>query len=141
MKPYSRANLHTLYPNKSNTMQDTIFINDLAVTTLIGILPHERVQKQKLILDVSLTTDFTTAAESDDMRDGISYAEIADTIVAFAAEAEYGLLERFGQELINRLFSDFPAESIELKITKPGAVTHTRNIGIHMQRQRPTTTD
>ncbi|MBV7434380.1 dihydroneopterin aldolase [Cardiobacteriaceae bacterium TAE3-ERU3] len=122
-------------------MQDTIFINDLAVTTLIGILPHERVQKQKLILDVSLTTDFATAAESDDMRDGISYAEIADTIVEFATEAEYGLLERFGQELINRLFSDFPAKSIELKITKPGAVAHTRNIGIHMQRQRPATTD
>ena len=118
-------------------MQDTIFINDLAVTTLIGILPHERVQKQKLILDVSLTTDFTAAAESDDMRDGISYADIADTIVAFAAQAEYGLLERFGQELINRLFSDFPAKSIELKITKPGAVEYTRNIGIHMQRQRP----
>lgn len=117
-------------------MQDTLFIDALTVTTLIGILPHERVQKQKLILDIALTTDFSKAAESDDMRDGISYAAVADAVVAFAEHAEYGLLERFGQKLTEQLFAQFPADSIELKITKPGAVAHTRHIGIRMLRKR-----
>lgn len=118
-------------------MQDTIFIHDLSVSTLIGILPHERVQKQTLILNIELATDFQKAAASDDVRDAISYADIADSIIAFAADADYGLLERFGQALIDSLFAHYPATHITLSITKPGAVLHTRNIGIKMQRKRP----
>lgn len=117
-------------------MNDRIFIHQLRVHTLIGVLTHERVRKQTLIIDIELDTDFSAAAASDDVADAISYAEVAERIIAFAENAEFALLEAFAAALIDALFSDIPATAITLCIEKPGAISATRQVGIHMQRQR-----
>ncbi|UJF24650.1 dihydroneopterin aldolase [Suttonella sp. R2A3] len=118
-------------------MNDCIFIEQLHIDTLIGVLPHERVRKQRLIIDIELATDFSAAAASDKVSDAINYAAVADHIAAFADQAEFGLLEAFASALINSVFAAYPATTITLTIKKPGAIAATRELGIRLQRQRP----
>ena len=79
--------------------QDIIYIHAIKVRTVIGILPHERAMKQTLIIDCELGTDTRAAGASDDIADALNYAAICDSITAFAASADYQLLEAFAEAL------------------------------------------
>ena len=79
--------------------QDIIYIHAIKVRTVIGILPHERAMKQTLIIDCELGTDTRAAGASDDIADALNYAAICDSITAFAASADYQLLEAFAEPL------------------------------------------
>ncbi|MDO5090678.1 MAG: dihydroneopterin aldolase [Cardiobacteriaceae bacterium] len=117
--------------------QDIVYIRQLKVQTLIGILPHERAAKQTLIISAELGTDFRQAAQTDDVQHALNYAAISDFIADFAANAPHGLLETFAAHLTDALFAAYPAHSIRLDIQKPGAIAATQHIGISQYRERP----
>ena len=56
---------------------DTILIQDLKVSTHIGITEEERADKQELKVSVWIRTDIQAIAKSDDINDAIDYAEVA----------------------------------------------------------------
>ena len=116
--------------------QDIIYIHAIKVRTVIGILPHERAMKQTLIIDCALGTDTRTAGASDDIADALNYAAICDSITAFAANADYQLLEAFAEALAATLLEQYPAENIRLDIQKPGALEATREVGLRIYRAR-----
>ena len=116
---------------------DTVYIRELKVKSLIGILPHERCAKQTLIISIDMGTDFRAAAASDDVRHALDYAKISDFIIAFAEKSAFGLLETFAAALTDALFAEFAPHNILLDIQKPGAVAHTRQIGIRQYRENP----
>ncbi len=118
------------------TYTDTIFLNDIKTQSLIGILPHERAKKQTLIISIALETNFSQAQHSDDITHALNYTTIGDFIINFADKAEYALLERFGNELCQALFTFCSAKVIHLTITKPGAIPHTQAVGLKMTRIR-----
>ena len=116
--------------------QDIIYIHAIKVRTVIGILPHERAMKQTLIIDCELGTDTRAAGTSDDIKDVLNYAAICDSITAFAANADYQLLEAFAEALAATLLAQYPAENICLSIQKPGALETTREVGLRIYRER-----
>lgn len=50
-----------------------------------GVFPAEKRQGQKFVVDVVVWTDFRRAAETDDLRHTVSYAELADLVVRMVA--------------------------------------------------------
>lgn len=117
-------------------MKDTIFLNQIAVQTLIGILPHEQAGKQTLILSLALETDFNAAIDSDDIGDALNYAALAEFIETFAAQTQFGLIETFAGALIDAIFLEFSTSAITLTVQKPGALRQTREVGLKMRRER-----
>lgn len=115
---------------------DKIFIRDLEVNTIIGVLPHERTQPQSLIISIEIFTDIRSAATSDNLKDTIDYAAIAQTITEFASTSKFQLLETLAEKIIELLFSKFPMTSLHLQITKPQAVANAKKVGISIARSR-----
>ena len=116
--------------------QDIIYLHAIKVRTVIGILPHARAMKQPLIIDCELGTDTRAAGASDDIADALNYAAICDSITAFAASADYQLLEAFAEALAATLLEQYPAENVRLDIQKPGALEATREVGLRIYRAR-----
>lgn len=118
-------------------MNDTIYLHNLNTRALIGILPHERIRPQALIISLDIETDFSRAAADDDIAHAVNYAAVADFISAFAEESSFGLLEAFAAALCDRLFAAFPLiQALSLNIQKPGAIAATRTVGVKMRRSR-----
>lgn len=115
---------------------DTIFIRQLKVRTLVGILPHERLKKQTLIINIALQTDFSQAQNSDNIADALDYSAISHFIIEFAEQAQYKLIERFADQLCQAIFANFNTNSIRIDIQKPAAIPHTREIGLSLTRQK-----
>ena len=116
--------------------QDIIYIHAIKVRTVIGCLAHGRAVKRALIMECELGTDTRAAGASDDIADALNYAAICDSITAFAASADYQLLEAFAEALAATLLEQYPAENIRLDIQKPGALEATREVGLRIYRAR-----
>lgn len=90
----------------------TLIIQNLSLEAIIGILPFERENVQKIDIDVELKYDYK--------GEYLNYVEIINLISSMIKEKKYGLLEDAMEDLITKLKSYFPMIlSISLSIKKP----------------------
>jgi 7,8-dihydroneopterin aldolase/epimerase/oxygenase len=115
---------------------DTIFIRGLRVETVIGVHAWERKLERPLVFDIELGTDTRDAAASDQVRDAIDYAAVAEMVTRLATQMQPALLETLAEHLARQLFEDFPIQRLRLVIDKPGAVPDVKQIGIAIERTR-----
>lgn len=118
-------------------MSDIIYLHQLKVKTVIGILPYERLSKQTLILNLDCHTDIRPAGQSDKIEDALDYRKIIAEIEQFANHAQYQLIEAFAEALCQHLLATFPnCSAFQLQLQKPGALPHTQALGLKIYRGR-----
>ena len=115
---------------------DQVFIHGLEAHTIIGVYAHEKLNERPLLLDLDLGVETRAAAASDKVRDAVDYQGVRDVVVAFIARERVDLLETLAERLARHLFAEFPIDTLQLRITKPGAVTGVSAVGVQIERQR-----
>ncbi|KXH85700.1 dihydroneopterin aldolase [Chryseobacterium kwangjuense] len=95
-----------------------IFLEEVKIYAYHGVLPEENIIGTYYILNVELHTDLWKAAETDDLNDTISYADI-NAIIHKEMSVKSKLLEHVAGRMITGIHNAFPQISyIKLKITK-----------------------
>ena len=115
---------------------DKVFIRQLEIQTHIGVHAWEHHIRRPLILDLDLGVDTREAAASDHIRDALDYKAVCDAIERLVRERQFQLLETFAESAALRLFEEFPLLSLRLSVSKPGAVTAARTVGVEIERRR-----
>ena len=82
---------------------DQVFLKGLECRCLIGVWAWEREVRQKLVFDVELMTDITTAAQSDDLKDALNYQRVAERVAEVAEASSYFLLEALIEEIATEM--------------------------------------
>ena len=117
--------------------KDTIFIKDLTINTLIGILDVERINKQRVSISVELTIPNHNAAVTDNINNcPVNYAAVHEHIIEFASKNHFGLVETFAESLAQKLLKNFNCLSIELSVAKLDIFTDTAAVGIKIYREQ-----
>ena len=103
-----------------------------------GVLPQENLVGAYYDVDLKLKTDFTRAAETDELEGTINYADIHATVKEEMAISSQ-LLEHVCQRIARRLFHDFPAvEAIDIRLSKEnppmGACAESIGVDVHYVR-------
>jgi dihydroneopterin aldolase len=115
-------------------MNDKISIQSLEVRCIIGTLPRERRNKQKLLVDLEFPVSVRKTAQRDSLRDAVNYKKIADRVTAFASRSRFYLIETLAEDLAKVLLKEFQLKKILLRISKPGALKNARNVAVEIQR-------
>ncbi len=123
-------------PNLKLYKMDSVFIKDLKVSCIIGILPHERQVEQELVINVRVHLDLSQCAKSGDLSLSVDYAALASKLAAFAKQAKEELLEVLAQRMCAMIFENFAAESVTLSLAKTQAVADCHMAGIEITRYR-----
>lgn len=113
---------------------DKVFIEQLAVDTVIGVYDWERTITQRLVLDLCMAWDIRQAATDDDLQYTLDYAAVSEHVLAFAARHQFQLVETFAERLAAGLMQDFGIRWLRLKLTKPGAVPQAGGVGVEIER-------
>lgn len=121
-------------PNK-----DHIILTGLKVSCIIGIFDWERKQKQDVLIDIKFPADIQKAARRDLISDAIDYKKIAKTIIAFVEKSRFQLVETLAERLAGLLLAQFRLPEIFLRVSKPGAVRGSQNVGVEITRKRADT--
>ena len=72
-----------------------------------GVLPQENLVGANFYIDLKLKTDFSRAAETDELEGTVSYADIYVSVKE-EMDMPSKLLEHVCQRIASRLFKDFP---------------------------------
>lgn len=95
-----------------------IYLEDVKIYAYHGVLPEENIVGTYYILNLELHTDLWKAAESDNLDDTISYADIND-IIHDEMMIKSKLLEHVAGRIISRIHEKFSQiDYIKIKITK-----------------------
>ncbi len=96
----------------------TITVTDLNFYAIIGLLEHERIAEQKIVIDCHVEYDYSKGHFID-------YAELVLLIENTVKAEQFELLEEALLHLENILHHHFPTiEVLELHITKPDILDH-----------------
>lgn len=118
-------------------MNDKIFLERLEVSCIIGIFDWERKIKQKVWIDLEMPADARRAARSDAIESTLDYKGIAKRVTKFVSESRFHLIETLAEKLAALLLKEFKLKEIRLRVSKPGAVRGSRNVGIEIFRKSP----
>ncbi len=115
---------------------DKVLINDLTVDAILGILPEERVQAQRVVINLTIFTDTQPAAKSQNIADTVNYAELSSQAAQLTVEGEYLLIESLVEDLAALTLDHPTAKAVTVRVEKPQAVSAAGSVGVEIYRQR-----
>ena len=116
------------------TRPDRVFIEDLRIETTIGVYDWEREIKQTVALDLEMDFDIRAAAASDAIDDTLDYKAVAKRLIGFVGKSEFQLVEALAERCAAIVLEEFPVSRVALKLSKPGAVSGSRAVGVMIER-------
>ena len=108
-----------------------IQIHDLAVYTCIGLRCWEKVIRQKIIVDCSVTLYCYNAIS--DVEDTIDYSLFTDGLINFANSNSFELLETMASELLDYIMKDKKICHCYLKLYKPVAISIDGKVSVELE--------
>ncbi|HET9483463.1 MAG TPA: dihydroneopterin aldolase [Xanthomonadales bacterium] len=115
---------------------DHVFIEDLRIETVIGIYDWERNIRQTVALDLEMAFDNTVPAASDRIDDTLDYKRVSKRLIAFVGESRFELVETLAERCAEIVMREFGVPWLRLKLSKPGAVTGAKSVGVVIERGR-----
>lgn len=113
---------------------DKVFIESLEIDCVIGIYDWERKITQRVVLDVEMAFDNTRPAASDDIADTLDYKAVSKRLIAYVGASSFGLVETLAERCADIIRSEFDVPWLRLKLSKPGAVTGSKAVGVIIER-------
>ncbi|MBW7908731.1 MAG: dihydroneopterin aldolase [Kiritimatiellae bacterium] len=115
---------------------DKIYIRDLALRCIIGIYPEERRDRQDVIINVTMSGDFSAAGLSDDIDDAVNYKTITKQMIALVEESSFNLIETLADKLADICLEHPKVEEATVSVDKPGALRFARSVAFETTRRR-----
>ena len=99
-------------------MKHTIEVNGIKLYAFHGCLPEEGKIGGHYSVDVSMATDFGSAAVSDELSETIDYVDV-NRIVTEEMAIRSKLIEHVGQRIVNRIKNEIKnVHSLHVKVVK-----------------------
>lgn len=113
---------------------DIIFIEDLRIDAIIGIYDWEREVRQTVALDIEMAADIARPASTEKIDDALNYKAVAKRLIAYTEASQFQLVETLAENLVNIILTEFDVPWCRLKLSKLGAVTGSRSVGVIIER-------
>jgi dihydroneopterin aldolase len=105
----------------------TIYIKQLEISVIIGILEHERDRAQRLIINLEASYNYLQG------QPFVNYADIVNIITMELSSSQYGLLEDALLGLKYKIHDNFPQiDKLFIELTKPDILSNC-HVGISQE--------
>ena len=115
---------------------DKVIIKNLVARGVIGINEWERVNKQDILINLTLFSDLRDAGESDNIKDCVNYRTVAKKVLQHAENAARFTVEALAVDIAKLCFEDPNVEKVVVRVEKPGAVRFSDSVGVEIERNR-----
>ena len=115
-----------------------VFVHDYKLPASIGIHPHERRDRQNIIVSVDLSIEDNAASSPSDlpqhMSDVVCYENITNLISDLVKDKHIDLVEQLAEE-IAQLCLNLPRVTLaRVKVAKPDAIESAGSVGVTIER-------
>ena len=113
---------------------DIIFLRELKVVTLIGIYEREKRVPQTLQLDLEIALPNSRACRSDDIKDALDYAQVAQHIQTVLSNGHFSLLEALAEHIAQFILTEFKSPWVKVSVAKLGVLRGVKKLGVCIER-------
>ena len=120
-------------------MSDQIVLTGIHGFGYHGLFDQERKDGQDFFVDLTLSVDLTTAAQSDAIEDTVNYAEITDLVAEEITTNPVNLIEKLAARIAERILNQhIKVKSVTVTVHKPQApvAAQLRDIAVVVTRSR-----
>lgn len=121
--------------NAANRMRH-VFVRDLDIMALIGIYDHEKINPQRIIVNVDLSVHESGAPMSDEIDHVVSYEIVVKKIEAIVAAGHVNLVETLAEKFAEACLKDKRVAAARVRIEKPDIIPNARSVGVEIERGR-----
>jgi dihydroneopterin aldolase len=115
---------------------DKIYVEDLRINATIGIFDWEKKIKQEVSISYEIPHDNKKAAAADTIEATTDYKSITKAIIAYVENNKFELVETFAEKIAEMVIKDFNIEEIRLRVSKPGALRFSKDVGVIIERNK-----
>jgi 7,8-dihydroneopterin aldolase/epimerase/oxygenase len=105
-------------PSEYDPSSDEIHIEQLEVSSVIGVSEHERKTPQRLTINISFWPRRETRDMADKIGETINYTIVAEETQRFVQNQTVNLIETLADRLAAHLLETFPIQKIMVEIRK-----------------------
>lgn len=113
-----------------------IRVKDLRVRTYIGIKEEEILNKQDVLINLTILYPAQDAVQVNDIEHALNYRTITKAIIAHVEENRFALLERLTQEILDLVMAHPAVRYAEVEVDKPHALRFAESVSISLAGQR-----
>lgn len=115
-------------------INDYVLLKDLEINTKIGILPHERLKKQPVVLTLKLHVDVHSAASEDDIAAAVNYSDIVSQLKNYVESLDCHLIETLAEKIANWVLGNHRIHKVAVELIKPEAMAGKTQVGVFIER-------
>lgn len=114
---------------------DKVCIDQLEAPTLVGVFDSERESQQLVWFDIEMSLDIVKAIHSDNIKDAVSYADVASAVTQFVGQASFQLIEALAEAVAQFILEKFSVQHIKLTLyKKPFDMPNVRRVAVVIER-------
>jgi len=115
-----------------------IRVKDLRLRTFIGINEEEILNKQDVLINLTILYPAQDAVRDNDIDHALNYRTITKAIIAHVEGNRFALLERLTQELLDLVMANESVQYAEVEVDKPHALRFAESVSITLAASRAT---
>jgi FolB domain-containing protein len=105
-------------PNEPNPVSDRIHIEQLEVSTRVGVPEEERASPQRITVSISFWPSQPTRDLADNVNQTVDYSIVAEETKQFVKDQSTNLIETLADELATHLLKTFRIQKIVVELRK-----------------------
>ena len=118
---------------------DRIFLRGMTFSACHGVLPHERENSQRFVVDAELLLDLCAAGVHDSLAETVNYAEVYEIVRKTIEGETKKLIESLAEDIADRVLAAFSMiRSARITVHKPAAPIPGifSDVGVSITRER-----
>lgn len=114
---------------------DRIIIKDLLLRGVIGVNDWEREVQQDILINLTLFTDLSPAARSDDIDDTVNYRTMTKSIIEHVQNSQRYTVEALAEDIARLCLEQPGVAKARVRVEKPGALRFADSVGVEIERE------
>lgn len=110
--------------------QCLVRIDGLELDASIGIYPHEKAERQIIVVNLAWMLSAKPVVQTDDICETIDYDDVVSCIHTLLANQHFNLLETLSHRMIETLQSRFLFERLKVTVSKPAAISEAKSVSV-----------
>ena len=113
-----------------------IRVKDLRLRTFIGIKEEEILNKQDVLINLTILYPAQEAVQGNVIDQALNYRTITKAIIHHVEENRFALLERLTQEILDLVMAHPSVQYAEVEVDKPHALRFAESVSITLASHR-----
>ncbi len=113
-----------------------VFVRDLEIKAMLGIHDHEKLEAQRVIINIDLTVKERGEPLEDDISNVVSYERVVDHVKEIVGSGHVHLVETLAEMIAARCLENSWVTGVRVRVEKPDIIPDARSVGVEIERLR-----